>query len=223
MSGPELAIDRIPRPWWTKFGLNSSSNGFFHIDSPPFPVFVGSPPWICKANSNRHSFFRNFFFFPFSLERATDHKVADRSVKFRPVVITILTVFHKVFARFRHNVAVKFEIEGAKISQESYVAWRHNFEWKNCQLQEKSKLAHLSFWLFRSVQCPPRRPRLRVSLLAALPSMWNLRQPHRWNSAPESLKYLWENEKNNNYSYSITALNLSAFSSGVASLDIRGL
>ena len=42
--GPELAIDNIPRPVWCKFGLISSSNGFFHIDSPPRPVPVGSPP-----------------------------------------------------------------------------------------------------------------------------------------------------------------------------------
>lgn len=42
--GPELAIDRIPRPVWCKFGLISSSKGFFHIDSPPRPVPVGSPP-----------------------------------------------------------------------------------------------------------------------------------------------------------------------------------
>lgn len=41
---PAFAIDRIPRPVWVKFGLNSSSNGFPHIDCPPVPVPVGSPP-----------------------------------------------------------------------------------------------------------------------------------------------------------------------------------
>ncbi len=45
--GPELAMLRIPRPVWDKFTLNSSANGVGpHDDSPPFPVPVGSPPWI---------------------------------------------------------------------------------------------------------------------------------------------------------------------------------
>jgi hypothetical protein len=44
--GPEFAMDRIPLPVWCRFGRTSSSNGFFHIDSPPRPVPVGSPPWI---------------------------------------------------------------------------------------------------------------------------------------------------------------------------------
>ena len=42
--GPELAIDKIPRPVWVKLGLKQSSKGFPQIDSPPFPVPVGSPP-----------------------------------------------------------------------------------------------------------------------------------------------------------------------------------
>ena len=43
-SGPELAMDKIPRPVWLKCGLISSGNSLPQIDSPPFPEPVGSPP-----------------------------------------------------------------------------------------------------------------------------------------------------------------------------------
>ena len=56
--GPEFAIDSTPLPLWIKFGLNSSSKGFCQIDSPPSPVPVGSPPWICKHYNSKpeHTF-----------------------------------------------------------------------------------------------------------------------------------------------------------------------
>ena len=43
---PELAMLSIPRPECVRLGLNSSGNAPPHIDSPPLPVPVGSPPWI---------------------------------------------------------------------------------------------------------------------------------------------------------------------------------
>jgi len=51
--GPEFAIDSTPLPLWVKFGLNSSSKGFCQIDSPPSPVPLGSPPWICKHYNSK--------------------------------------------------------------------------------------------------------------------------------------------------------------------------
>lgn len=46
--GPLLAMLTTPRPEWTSFEFSSSLNGLPHIDSPPLPVPVGSPPWIMK-------------------------------------------------------------------------------------------------------------------------------------------------------------------------------
>lgn len=42
--GPEFAIDKIPRPVCDNCGRISSSNFSPHIDFPPRPVLVGSPP-----------------------------------------------------------------------------------------------------------------------------------------------------------------------------------
>ncbi|RKP24739.1 nucleotide-diphospho-sugar transferase [Syncephalis pseudoplumigaleata] len=46
VSLPWLAMDSMPRALWVRFGLNWSAKLRFHIDSPPRPVPVGSPPWI---------------------------------------------------------------------------------------------------------------------------------------------------------------------------------
>lgn len=47
--GPELAILRIPAPVCFRSERISSSNFSPHIEEPPRPVPVGSPPWICEV------------------------------------------------------------------------------------------------------------------------------------------------------------------------------
>ena len=42
--GPKLPIDNIPALLWDKRLFISILKGFPNIDSPPYPVAVGSPP-----------------------------------------------------------------------------------------------------------------------------------------------------------------------------------
>lgn len=48
VSGPELAIERIPAPVCFKSGWISSANSPPYIEVPPRPVPVGSPP--CRSD-----------------------------------------------------------------------------------------------------------------------------------------------------------------------------
>mmetsp|Transcript_8347 Transcript_8347/g.27546 ORF Transcript_8347/g.27546 Transcript_8347/m.27546 type:complete len:233 (+) Transcript_8347:126-824(+) len=51
--GPELAIDSTPLPSCLSLAIGSSANGFPHLDSPPVPVPVGSPPCTMKFFNSR--------------------------------------------------------------------------------------------------------------------------------------------------------------------------
>jgi hypothetical protein len=88
--GPEFAIDSMPRPSWCNDLTNSSLSGPPNAESPPVPLPVGSPPWICA------------FIHSFNKDSKSNHKVLDKSMKDGVRVIAALTVTYKVVTRLRY-------------------------------------------------------------------------------------------------------------------------
>ena len=47
----------------------------------------------------------------------------DGPMKFRFIIIASFTQNHKVFARFRNHITMKFEIEWSKIGDQPHITW----------------------------------------------------------------------------------------------------
>jgi hypothetical protein len=45
------------------------------------------------------------------------HEIANRSMKNRAIIVTFLTQFDEILARFRHDVAMQLEIQRPEIRQ----------------------------------------------------------------------------------------------------------
>ena len=112
-----VAMARTPRELNFKLSTISSGKSVPHIDCPPFPVPVGSPPWDPTAQSNSSMNcilgsipeFLNYLY----------HKALHVSVEDGIVIVTRCAERKEVLARLMDFVAVKLNLDVPKVCMKS--------------------------------------------------------------------------------------------------------